>query len=916
MSRRYDIKAIRDLLTRPENIERVISDLYGSDAVRDKTTYLVADASGGAGRSCRFETTGQFAGRFKDFNPAGSKAHGDLIDAVQCVRGCSTADAIQYLGDLLNAEPRLSVVQNKPKAPPKSPADDLNPISPETLRKNRARLAKAPQALAYLEGRGLNPEFLMERFGVGLTGLFQPKPGENGEPRGHAIAAPVMNRDGVLLMRQMKIAVPGFSVNPTDKNAWCVGSPITAWTGPAEGKRWLFVAEGIKDAWRIYEAIRETSLVARMAIITSTHGSGIPNEWKRSDFWAGWEKVFLGQDNDTAGEEIAKEVRQLAQREFHRVEVPRGLGKDWTNFFEADGRQRGVVEFEELLESAPSMGVAMPADVPSAPLTSQADGEYADRRININGAYHGGQMYYPFQVRKVETVKRKRTAPDGSSIMVDVKASYYQTKVVRSDAVLLGMTTAPAPHWVEDEDKVIVLDDGTEVLSMPKPREFSTWSWSSIQKFVENTKAGKPTHRPTSEIMADIVAFLRQLTWLPNDNDYELIAAYVMMSYCYNTFDAIPLLLLNGEKGSGKTSLAEGIADLSFNGRVLGGGSEKAFVRFIDQGRGLLVLDDLESVGRRGGDDGGYGDINQVLKVSYSKTTGVKSVIEKNGTTRMLNFYGPKVITNILGIDAVNATRMYQILCRPMPKTVQEEGRIRGRDLAITEPLRQELHCWGMANIAEAHNIYREKAATRGGRAEQIAAPLETIAEMTGDVAFMNAVKSAIERLAFNKSDNLTAEDLLVQAVETIIERGTRTAISLAQIQAELALIPEARTLDAPAAVPRDLLPLQDPATIGRMLKALGIRNDQSGRSRLSGQTVRYYGLNEDFVAGVLERAQQEKRAVEDPYEALGPDMARQGFAFCESVKLCIECPYHTRCEAALPHIKAGKAPPDRLRRR
>ncbi|MFG6569802.1 hypothetical protein [Sulfitobacter sp. 1A13679] len=913
MSRRYDIKAIRDLLTRPDNIERVIADLYGADAVRDKSAYLVADATGGAGRSCRFETTGQFAGRFTDFNPSGSKPHGDLIDAVQCVRGCSTADAIQYLGDLLGAAPKLSVVQSKPKASPSVQADDLDPISAETLRKNRARLAKAPKALAYLEGRGLNPEFLMERFGVGLTGLFQPKTGDDGEPRGHAITAPVMSREGTLIKRQMKIAVPGFSVNPVDTNSWAVGSPITAWSGPAEGKRWLFVAEGVKDLWRLYEAIRETSLVGRMAIITSTHGSGVPEEWKNPEFWTGWEKVFLGQDNDPAGEEMAKRVRQLAQREFFRVEVPREIGKDWTDFFEADDRLRGVAEFEQLLDGAPAIGVAMPAEAPTAPLALQNDGEYEDRRININGAFHSGQMYYPFQVRMVETVKRKRQAPDGSSFMVDVKASYYQTKVVRSDGLMLGMSTAPAPHWVEDEDKVIVLDDGTEVLSMPKPREFSTWTWPSIQKFVKNTEEGKPTHRPTAEITADIVAFLRQLTWLPNDTDYELIAAYVMMSYCYNGFDAIPLLLLNGEKGSGKTSLAEGIADLSFNGRVLGGGSEKAFVRFIDQGRGLLVLDDLEAVGRRGGDDGGYGDINQVLKVSYSKTTGVKSVVEKNGTTRTLNFYGPKVITNILGIDAVNATRMYQILCRPMPKTVQDEGRIRGRDLAITEPLRQELHAWGMANIAEANRIYLEKAANRGGRAEQIAAPLETIAEMTDDEDFSGAVKSAIQRLAFNKSDNLTAEDLLVQAAETIVERGSRVSISLSQIQAELALIPEARTLDAAAAVPRDLLPLQDPATIGRMLKALGIRNDQSGRARLSGQTVRYYGLDEDFVAGVLERAEQEKRAVEDPYAALGPDMARQAFAFCEATR-CGMCAYSTVCEAALPQIKEGKVAQDRHR--
>ena len=107
--------------------------------------------------------------------------------------------------------------------------------------------------------------------------------------------------------------------------------------------------------------------------------------------------------------------------------------------------------------------------------------------------------------------------------------------------------------------------------------------------------------------MADLVGYLRELTWLPDEHDRALLAAYVVLSYVYDAVDAIPMLLLNGGKGSGKSSLAEGLADLSYNGHMLGGGSEKAFVRFVDEGRGLLVLDDLEAVGRRGPDDGATG---------------------------------------------------------------------------------------------------------------------------------------------------------------------------------------------------------------------------------------------------------------------------------------------------------------------
>lgn len=906
MSRRYNIETIRSLMTDPRNVEAVIHDLYGTDAQKEKTEYFVSDVAGGSGRSCQFQTTGRYAGRFRDFNPSGTKEKGDLLDAVQIVRGCSTAEAIQYLGDLWGAEPRLSAVPSSRPEPKAPQDDDLKEISAETLRKHRARLTEASPAWSYLECRGLNVRILKDRFGIGVAGLFKPQ--KEGEiARGNWINAPVMRHDGTLIKKMMKINVPGFSQNPMDQNGWCAGSPMTTWNGPAEGKRWLFVAEGVKDLWRTQQAIQGSSLDVRMAIISSTHGSAIPAEWSDPDFWAPWERVFLGHDNDAAGEKMAENVRALARREFHRVDVPRTTGKDWTDFFEADARKRGVEEFEELLKNARPLGVAAPQAAPAVPLGEQDDGIYEDRRININGAFVNGQMYYPFQVRKVETVRRKRNMPDGTSIMVPEKASFYETRVVRSDGAMLGMSFAPAPHGIDDEDKVILLDDGTEVLSMPRPREYSTWAWSSIQRFVADTNDRKPAHRPLKSILSDIRGYLRQLTWLPNDYDYDLLAAYVVVTYCYNAFDAIPLILLNGEKGSGKSSLAEGLADLSFNGYMLGGGSEKAFVRFVDQGRGMLVLDDLEAVGRRGGDDSGYGDINQILKVSYSKSTGLKTIVEKNGSTRTLNFYGPKVITNISGIDAVNATRMYQILCRPMPDAIKETGRIRGRDLKVSEPLRQELHAWGMANIAEAHRVYREKMSSRGGRAEQIAAPLEVIADLSGDEEFVTAVRSAVKRLAYSKSENLTAEDHLSHAVECAIERGARHFISLAQIQSELALMPEAQTLQQPSQVSADLLPLQDPASIGRMLKSLGIRGQNTGRARLYGQIVRYYELDQDYVEAVLERCKKENRYVMPHYQVESAEPSRRAFAFCEG-RECKDCPYTTICNAANPHLRIGKS--------
>ncbi|MGM0743554.1 MAG: hypothetical protein ACQEVT_18525 [Pseudomonadota bacterium] len=786
----------------------------------------------------------------------------------------------------------------------KNAAEDLAPISMETLRKDQGRLKPDGEAWGYLDGIGLDPEEIKERFGVGLAARSNSK---DGRPSGQWLTAPVVGRDGVLLKRMVKLVVPDLTVNPQDAESWCAGAPLTYWCGPDTEKPWLFVAPRVRDAWRVWQAIRGTSLEARMAIIASTDHGALPEEWKSADFWCGRQRIYLGHDNDTLGEQTASRIRMRIPRDFLRIEVPRSVGCNWIDFFSENPEPAGVEAFERQLEEAHVIGLKAPKVTPPVPLSDQKEGIYEDGRININGAFENGQMYYPFQVRKVENVQRRKQKSDGTFDVFWIKTTFYETRVVRSDGAMLGVNVAPAPRGVEEEDRVIVLDDGTEILSIPKPREFSTWTWPNIRKFVDDLSVGKTSHRPLSEIMTDLRVHLRQVIWLPNETDYDLIAAYVVISYCYNAFGAIPMLLLNGEKGSGKSSLGEAIADLSFNGQMLGGGSEKAFVRAVDQGRGLLVLDDLEAVGRRGADDSGYGDINQILKVGYSKATGLKSVFGEKGTIRILNFYCPKVITNIRGIDAVNATRMYTILCRPMPSAIAESGRILGRDLSVSEPLRQELHAWGMANILDVHRRYEDKAGNRSDRAEQIATPLRVIADMTDDTAFIEAVNTALARLAYGKRGAAGAEDLVIQAVEAAIERGARSLISLAQIRAELALIPESRLLEPANQVPQDLAPLQDHNALGRLLRTLGIRRTTDGpRVRLSGQLMRCYELDRDFVAGVLERAKEEKRAVDPPYVAR--DLKRLGVAFCDT-RSCQACPYASICEAALPKVRDGKLP-------
>jgi hypothetical protein len=902
-NRTFGATQIRELLKSEGNIRRVIDDLYGADAVYDAQAKVitVADVLGGRGDSCKIQLSGSYAGRFRDFNPGGTRENGDLIDAVMEVRQISFPEALAHVGALLGEAPRLRSVDTSKKPPASKTRKDLQPIHPETLMRYQSLLEREKKAIAFLEGRGLNRQTI-ERFGLGIAPPYPPDAPEEKQTR-YALSSPIVDRRGRFLGRMPKTTIPGLTTNPKDAKGWCPGPPQSYWDGKVGHKTRLFVAEGMKDLWRISQEMQGTGLGSEMAVLTSTHGSGIPEEWKDTEFWAPWDEIYLGQDADQAGQSMAQKCRRFAMRDVRRVRPPGAEGADWTDYFQSGAR---LTDFEALLGNSPRLEARIEEAKPDRPLDADDDGEYAIERININGAYQKGQLYYPFRVRRTETVEVLEHLPDGRRIKVPKKTHVLVTQIVRSDGDILTPKEMPFPAGTPEEDRIIALEDGTIITSIPRPEDYATWRTENINAYIAQVRKNEDPHRPFDEIMDDLIAHMRTTTWLPYEPDYALMAAYVAMSYVYNAFDAIPMLLMNGEAGSGKSTSAEAVSDLSYNGTILGSGSEKAMIRFADMGRGLLALDDLEKVAPRRGRQGAaeFNDINQILKVSYSKKTGVKTVVDSNGNNQRLLFYGPKVITNISGLDPVNESRTYTIHCRVMPLDVALSGRIKGHNRERCDELRQELHAWGMAQARTAREIYEERMATRGDRAKQIAAPLEVIAEMAGRDDFTEQLKQAIDRQGARRANDITPVDLLVAAATEAVARGARHYVSAEQIRLELALMPEA--MMASPSQPDDLQVLEDTRWIGKVLLAQEIRRtNESKRLRLPGGYNRWYDLSPMFVARVLEEKVEAGDPVGPAYPGEDP---RHALRYCEDEPSCASCPYSGSCRIVQKDIYEHKS--------
>ena len=244
--------------------------------------------------------------------------------------------------------------------------------------------------------------------------------------------------------------------------------------------------------------------------------------------------------------------------------------------------------------------------------------------------------------------------------------------------------------------------------------------------------------------MAEVRGVLAPRFTLPYRRDLWVASAFVCMTHLFRIFDALPILRVAGGKGSGKSELASTIAGVAYAGCVMGQGSAAALVRLAAGSGGLVVLDDAENLAT---DGGGFGELAQCLKVSYRRSTAMKPVVI-GGRCQTMDFFGPRLITATRDVDPILGSRCVTITTRAEHRLALPSGDF--------DPgaLRDELRTLAMARVGDVERGYRELIARRGGRADEIRAPLLAIAETLGGPDMRTALR---ERLADGVATSLAA---------------------------------------------------------------------------------------------------------------------------------------------------------------
>jgi hypothetical protein len=862
-------------------VETIVAHLVGTGNYhRSSTTLSMAGYTGGkGGNSFQVKTQGSGIGMWYENNTAespNSAGTGDLVELWSLVRNIdkgSTAKEIrEYLGTQFQPNHRNLTVITSPKQAKEDSKKRLSKhlsstktVAQSSLDKYKRQLANNPEAIAYLHNRGLTDETIAY-FDIGLSNVYKDK---NDIVRSDALVFPLVIVNGNKVSPYAYYNVPGVTVNPITKNGWCSSSPRCSYnTVRLASHDFLFIAEGFKDLWLLHQYIQGTDLEKRLLIVTSTHGSRVPEEVQVDPyFFSDFTHIYCGHDADGSGEITANDWAQYAANKVYRAKPPfknEESNKDWTDFFSLPSN--GIAELVKLLEIAPRINTNEILDTPSNLSEYEVGKTYSYDPVDINGAFVNGYLYYPVIAHVVSVDPETLITTHGRTV-----------KVVRSDKTACSYRPLPLikRHDIIPEP-LYALDDGTLINGPAKVSTEASWDWAQIKAWID----GRSKPREIEVIVNEMAAILRGQIWLPNQDDHLILAIVIVVTYVQNIFDAIPLILATGTAGSGKSQLGALMAKLSCNGHVVGEMSAATISRLIDETRGFLVLDDIEKIYKSNkGSSSNNEDLLQILKVSYKKATAIRKVTDtKTMAIKSLNFYGVKFMTNTAGIEDILGTRTITIHTRKALNGFRPEE----LHLERFKHIRSELHAWSMENCTKLHEIY--KGFSISVRNEEILAPLRVIAQLADQQDWQEKINALSRRLDVEQKSTDSPSAYLKEAVWNLVKVGFK-AITVEQLIMELKLIvPTNYGMNYTTDIPE----WQDTTWVRHQLVTMGY---------LSGGAVKRFRPYGKFA---LQRLYKLEQRLFDEIGAESQELLVKvkaldeidGTQYCKRHARCMECPY------------------------
>lgn len=207
------------------------------------------------------------------------------------------------------------------------------------------------------------------------------------------------------------------------------------------------------------------------------------------------------------------------------------------------------------------------------------------------------------------------------------------------------------------------------------------------------------------------------------------LSLWIMLTYLYVAWDAVPYLFVNGPAGSGKTRVFELLSRLAFRPLSSSNLSAPALFRTLHDRGGTLLLDEAERL-CDGGDD--VAELRSILLAGY-KRGGRASRLESSGDSYQMSefqVFGPKAIACINALPPALASRCVPVqMFRSPPGSEQPKRRI-DADPARWQKLRDDLHAVALGRLGQAALMLssQSEVCPLGGRQYELWQPILALA--------------------------------------------------------------------------------------------------------------------------------------------------------------------------------------------
>lgn len=322
--------------------------------------------------------------------------------------------------------------------------------------------------------------------------------------------------------------------------------------------------------------------------------------------------------------------------------------------------------------------------------------------------------------------------------------------------------------------------------------------------------------------------FLDLLEFPPDDmlGTASTLTLWVMLTYTYSIWEAVPYLSIGGSLGSGKSRLLEVLGLLVYSAIHSSNLTAPSLFRTLHSQGGTVLFDEAERLNDRTPD---AGELRSILLAGYRRG-GQATRLEKIGDgfqPMSFEVYGPKAIAGISSMPAALASRCIRIMMfragkdSPVPRKRVDPA------ASIWARLRDDLHCMALTYGARltAMANWLPDSEQLNGRNLELWLPILAIATLVEE-AGMDGLVDEVERHAV-KSIESAHEDAIPELDEMLL----RTLKQMLEDK-EWGVTP-GELLQVVSAVEPSLVAKYTPRGISTILTRYGIKTKRTSGKRL-----------------------------------------------------------------------------------